>query len=528
MTTLDADLAGPDGAIAAHRSWLPGAALAGWLFDTERSLLLAANAQGARRLGAVDGSLPRGLDAAMPAMRRLREISARSMSVPASSYRAGAAPGVAVRETLLFWTCQGAEWIVCDVQHQPESAAGRLLVREVASRGGIDPATRVAGHGAAGPAAGPTDTPSESMAAGPDSESAAAPASDAARAGGEPVVRDDAATLREIARRIRAAQAGFAPPVRASPSNDHKDVRLRGVPDPERRPPAVGPGARAIGDGADPHDAGPQDAVRQGSDRQDANPQDASPQDAACGEAGHLQQVDVSRLAHELKTPLSAIVAAAEIMRDEQLGRIGNERYRGYASDIHDSARHALAVINSMLVPRAASRDGGGGGADAAVPQHLQFSQIDVTALVEGTVSAMRPLAEQAGLQLVASLAPRLPQVIVDAITVKQILLNLLTNAIKFTPRAGIVSVATRHTRDGAVEITVSDTGSGISEAAIRRSLDPGAVPAPQLTGGGLGIGLPLVRRLASANGASIGIASQPGAGTQVVLSFPRDRVVPV
>ena len=214
-------------------------------------------------------------------------------------------------------------------------------------------------------------------------------------------------------------------------------------------------------------------------------------------------------------------------MRDERLGAIGNERYRGYASDIHDSARHALAVINSMLGRSAAGAATGTGRREAAEPQ--LFAQLDLNAIVEGTVSGMRPLADNAAVAVSARLRPRLPNVIADPVSVRQILLNLLTNAVKFTAGGGAVTVTTRYALDGPVEIVVADTGAGMSAADIARSLSTDAPPqrAPR-EGGGLGIGLPLVRLLAEANGATIAIDSAPGAGTAVVVAFAKNRVVPV
>ena len=132
----------------------------------------------------------------------------------------------------------------------------------------------------------------------------------------------------------------------------------------------------------------------------------------------------VARLAHELKTPLSAIAAASEIMRDERFGPIGDARYRGYASDIHNSARHALELVSRMLARRTPGAD----------EPELAFVEIDLAKLIADVVSALRPLAEPAHQSLAATLPPRLPHVIADATSLRQILINLLTNATR--PRA--------------------------------------------------------------------------------------------
>ena len=214
----------------------------------------------------------------------------------------------------------------------------------------------------------------------------------------------------------------------------------------------------------------------------------------------------IARLAHELKTPLSAIAAAAEIMRDERLGPIGSERYRGYASDIYESARHALGVIGHML--EAARSDG--------TPAQLSFAEVDLDDLIRGVVSAMTPLAGEARLGLAAEVGTRLPHVVADPTSVRQMLLNLITNAIKFTAPGGEIRVTASYEGDGPVTLEVRDNGPGIEATA------------ESAAGKGLGLGLPLVKALAAANGADLVIKSLAGQGTAVRIGFRKDRVVPV
>jgi signal transduction histidine kinase len=225
----------------------------------------------------------------------------------------------------------------------------------------------------------------------------------------------------------------------------------------------------------------------------------------------------VSKLAHEVRTPLSAIAAAAEIMKDQRFGAIANERYRGYTSDIHDNAHHALALINRLL------------GGDAALePGNApQTAELDLNALAESSVSAMRPLAEEAGLKLTQEFHGALPHVTADATMVKQILFNLLTNAIKFTPSGGDVRVVTGLGYDRSVFVAVQDSGAGMTPEVIAAALKSKVPDNPQRKeAGGHGIGLPLARDLAQTNGARLEIDSAPNEGTAVALIFPRDRVV--
>ncbi|HWK39583.1 MAG TPA: HAMP domain-containing sensor histidine kinase [Hyphomicrobium sp.] len=242
--------------------------------------------------------------------------------------------------------------------------------------------------------------------------------------------------------------------------------------------------------------------------------------DAAGGEPAvstTTRSPHLSKLAHELRTPLSAIAAAAEIMRDERFGAIGNERYHGYTSDIHDNAQHALALINRLL-----SGDDAG---KTSAP--LEPVEIDLNAVAESSVSALRPLAEEAGLKLGCEFHGQLPKVRADMTTIKQVLFNLLSNAIKFTPRGGDVRVVTGLGFDRSVFIAVQDTGVGMSEQQIEAALKAPVPEQPQRSkDGGHGIGLPLARSLAEANGARLEIDSAIGEGTAVALVFPRDRVI--
>lgn len=232
------------------------------------------------------------------------------------------------------------------------------------------------------------------------------------------------------------------------------------------------------------------------------------------------------RVAHELKTPLSAIASAAEIMKDQRLGSIGDDRYLRYAQDIYESARHALDVIERMLgQPR---KD-----AKSSDDRELSFTNLDINALAAGLVSGLETMALQAGLTLTSELAPRLPLVVADATSVRQIVLNIITNALKFTPRGGQVRLATHVDEDGQLILSVSDTGPGMSAEDLALFADDTEALAhegahQQRPGGGLGIGLPLSRKLASANGARLGISKSENGGTLVTLAFPSNRQVPI
>lgn len=209
----------------------------------------------------------------------------------------------------------------------------------------------------------------------------------------------------------------------------------------------------------------------------------------------------LARLAHELKTPLTAIAAAAEIMRDERLGAMGNERYLSYASDIHESAHHALDVITSLLL-------------ESGRPSEIaaRLIALDLNAIVARTVSSMQALAQTHGLVLAFDPAESQPHVVANPTAIRQILLNLLTNAIKFTPPGGDVRVVTGYSNDGRVILAVRDTGRGMTGTKDMEA--DGKLLA------GFGMGLPLVRRLISEMGGELQIDSVPQKGTAVLVSF--------
>ena len=225
-----------------------------------------------------------------------------------------------------------------------------------------------------------------------------------------------------------------------------------------------------------------------------------------------------AKLAHELRTPLSAVIAYAEVVKDEHFGPLGNARYREYARNIYDSARHALGVVDGMLASSPTA---------SGLPE-LAFTDLDPAGIVENCLAVARPLADQAGLELVSEVGPRTPRIVADEVALKQMLLNLLTNAIKFARRGDRVTVGVDYELGGPLRIAVADTGPGMNEPPL--ALEGGKVASGRgkARNAGLGIGLPLTRALAEANGAALVIDSAPGRGTRVIIVFGKDRVVPV
>ncbi|WP_297801262.1 ATP-binding protein [uncultured Brevundimonas sp.] len=222
----------------------------------------------------------------------------------------------------------------------------------------------------------------------------------------------------------------------------------------------------------------------------------------------------LANMSHELRTPLNAINGFSEIMAKEMFGPLGDSRYRGYASDIHNSGKHLLSLINDIL--DMAKIEAG--------KLHLYYERIDLGALGRDVLRLMRGRAEEAG-QVLTLETPDLLEAEVDLRGMKQVLLNLVSNAIKFTPRNGRVTVEMKPLTDrpGHIRIAVSDTGIGISQEDIARLAQPFVQVENQhaKTTQGTGLGLALTKSLIEMHGGQMVIDSEIGTGTTVWFDLP-------
>ena len=214
-----------------------------------------------------------------------------------------------------------------------------------------------------------------------------------------------------------------------------------------------------------------------------------------------------AKLAHELRTPIGAVAAYAEVLAGQHFGPLGNDRYREYAQNMRDGALHALAVIEGMI---GLSRE------ESGARRELRFRDVDPGDVARNCLAVIRPIAEAADVRLEISVPGNLPRIIADEVALRQMLLNLLTNAVKFARPSDRVTLGVTYDAEGTLTFAVDDTGPGL--AATRRPDAP--------SGTGLGLGLPLTRELAEANGAALAIESEPGLGTRARISFSHTRVV--
>ncbi len=226
----------------------------------------------------------------------------------------------------------------------------------------------------------------------------------------------------------------------------------------------------------------------------------------------------LATMSHELRTPLNAIIGFSEIMQGEILGPHGNPTYKEYANDIHQSGQHLLNLINEILdISRI-----------EAGRYELNESPVDLAKIAADCHRLMRLRAETKELKIVELFEPDLSQLWADERAVRHICLNLLSNAVKFTPPGGTVTLAIGSTGLGGQFLSVKDTGPGIPEdeiPSVLRSFGQGSL-AQQAAEGGTGLGLAITKGLTELHDGTFELKSRLGYGTEVIISFPRRRVI--
>ncbi len=224
----------------------------------------------------------------------------------------------------------------------------------------------------------------------------------------------------------------------------------------------------------------------------------------------------LANMSHELRTPLNAIIGFSEILHRELYGRIGEDRYREYAQLIHESGEHLLSVVNEVL--------------DMSKIEAGKFDIVTepfaVAPLVKSCVEIMSHQGEKKSIEVRLDTEPHLPELVADKRACKQVLLNLLANAIKFTNAGGYVEVSARQV-DQEIELAVSDNGIGIAEQDIPKLGNPfvQAESSYDRSYEGAGLGLSVVKGLVRLHGGSLEIESKLGEGTKVSIRLPVEGI---
>jgi signal transduction histidine kinase len=220
----------------------------------------------------------------------------------------------------------------------------------------------------------------------------------------------------------------------------------------------------------------------------------------------------LAMMSHELRTPLNAIIGFSDLMVSEMFGPLGSERYKIYLADILASGNHLLAVINDIL-------DLSRVDLGRVKPD---IGPTDISTILEESIRMVSPIAEKAEITIDSRAVERLPAVHADGRLLKQALLNVLSNAIKFTPRGGRVEVVAKHLTNRTAVIEMSDTGIGMSPEQVALALKPFVQVDNSLSRKyeGAGLGLPLAKAFIELQNAEFAIDSRPGRGTTIRFTF--------
>ncbi|MEJ5021614.1 cell-division control histidine kinase PdhS [Ochrobactrum vermis] len=234
----------------------------------------------------------------------------------------------------------------------------------------------------------------------------------------------------------------------------------------------------------------------------------------------------LARISHEIRTPLNAIIGFSELMADEKFGPIGNDRYRDYLRDINRSGNHVLALVNDLLDISKIEA----GALD------MKFEAVSLNDAIAEAIALMQPQANRERVIIRSSFQSNLPDIVADTRSIKQVALNLLSNAVRFTAPGGQVIVSTSYEINGDVVMRVRDTGIGMTKSEVEQALKPfrqinalerrKAESAKDWRNEGTGLGLPLTKAMVEANRAQFAIDSTPGHGTVVEIAFPPTRVL--
>ncbi len=235
--------------------------------------------------------------------------------------------------------------------------------------------------------------------------------------------------------------------------------------------------------------------------------------------ANQAKSAFLANMSHELRTPLNAIIGFSEMMIKHTFGPLGHEKYGEYLDDIHMSAKHLLEIINEVLDMSKIE----------AGKVELDEQEIDMHGLIDSVTRIMANRAFNSGLEIRENIPADLPGLYADPRLVRQILINLVTNAIKYSHKSGAIDVAAETDERGRLLLVVRDYGVGIPKDRIKEAMQPfGQIhdPTHSNTQQGTGLGLPLTKAMAELHGGALLLESDTNKGTKVTIVFPEDRVL--
>ncbi|PCJ02857.1 MAG: PAS domain-containing sensor histidine kinase [Alphaproteobacteria bacterium] len=225
----------------------------------------------------------------------------------------------------------------------------------------------------------------------------------------------------------------------------------------------------------------------------------------------------IANMSHELRTPLNAIIGFSDIMKNEVMGPLGQEMYKEYVTDIHSSGEGLLKIINEILdISKIEAGD-----------RELNESEFSVSDVLGSCLDLYDSRLQEKDIILMNE-AKIMPNILGEELSIKQVISNIYTNAIKYTPKDGRITLFSNSDIDGSFRLSITDTGIGMSEREIRKALSPfGQIDnALDRSGTGVGLGLPLAQAIMGIHGGRIEILSEKSIGTTVTLFFPSERVI--
>lgn len=229
--------------------------------------------------------------------------------------------------------------------------------------------------------------------------------------------------------------------------------------------------------------------------------------------ASRVKSEFIANMSHELRTPLNTVIGFSKLISEQERRRLPDEEIVEYANLIRDAASHLLAVINDILdISKIQS------GKYTLEKRDVQLDEILIACL-----SSFRLLAQETRVNLVSSISPSLPSIRADGVKLRQIFTNLISNAIKFTPESGTVTVEARQLPDGRIAAMVTDNGIGMTDQELQVALTPfGQVDGSRTRWReGTGLGLPIAKSLVELHGGELKVSSKKNKGTEVWVMLP-------